>query len=377
MKDGRFPVLNFCYEKWKDRNVFAGKSLIALQPLFVDSYNLLVSLKKCGLNIDVVLGLRYSSKEEIVEKLRDEGINTVVGETDDMEEVVAQHLHSSIQNAKSTDRKLLILENGGYLVPAYHKYFRHEANICLGGVEETKNGLWRVQQIQELLFPVFETADTRIKKIESSHLGEPVCNALSHILKATGLTIQGKKVGVMGYGWVGSAVARSLKSRHAVVCVYDIDVFKLLSAYYEGFLIGQRDWLLENSDIIIGATGKTSVDENDFQKLKSNVFLASASSKNIEFNLGALKLLSHHHQQVETYIDSFHFSDNKVIHLLNKGEPINFQVESMPNEIMDLMMANMFMCLVQLAQNTFEPGIISAPDQVETSLVETWFSVRK
>lgn len=378
IRDARLPVLSHYYSEWKDRNVFTGKLLIAVQPLFEDSYTLLMYLKKSGLEIFTVIGLEYSSKPEIREALIKNGINCEVDKTENINTIVLNKLSELLKICETTGKQILILENGGYLVPAIHEHFPEKAYLCAGAVEETKQGLWKDRQILNLLFPVIQTADTDIKKIESSQLGEPVVTALTAILKKAGLGLQGKKIGVLGYGWIGSSVARCLKMRFSHVLAYDINPIKNIEAYYHGCFHGGRNSVLADSDIIIGASGQTSIRGEDFLKLKSGVFIASASSKTIEFDIDFLKNNSSSIQKTGPHITEYHLSETKsIVHLLADGEPINFLIESMPHEIMDLMMADMYMCLVKICQEKLEHRLQPSSCDLELDLANTWIIQRK
>jgi adenosylhomocysteinase len=378
IRDAKLPVLNHHYSLWRDKNIFHNKILFAIQPLFGDSYGLLMCLQKSGLEIFSVIGLEYSSRPEIKEKLQKNGIRCTTVSTNDILAEVTAHLTEVFALCESTGKRLLILENGGYAVPLIHEQFAHKAHLCAGAVEETKQGLWKDQKISTPLFPILQTADTPIKKIESAHIGEPVVMALSSILKKAGLGIQGKKIGVLGYGWIGSSVARVLKMRSSHVLVYDKDPIKNIEAYYQGCVHGNRDTVLQESDIIIGATGQTSVSGDDFLKLKSGVFLASASSKKVEFDINYLEQNSYQSAEAETHIKEFHLTHSKkIVHLLAKGEPINFLVESLPHEIMDLMMADMYLCLATICTSVLPPILQPSGIETELGIAQTWLIEKK
>jgi len=377
IRDAKLPVLNHYYSEWRDKNVFEGKLLFAIQPIFGDSYGLIMNLKRSGLEIFSIIGLDYSSLPEIKNRFINNNIRCSIVKIEEINATVKTQLAEAFDICEQTGKKLLILENGGYAVPIIHEHFLHKAHLCTGAVEETKQGLWKDENIKCLFFPVLQTADTPIKKIETGQLGEQVVMALSSILKKVCLGIQGKKIGILGYGWIGSSIARVLKMRSSHVLVYDTNPIKNIDAYYNGCLHGGRNSVLEESDIIIGATGQTSISSTDFLKLKSGVFLASASSKRIEFDVNYLHQNSSTISETETHVEEFHLRNSKkVIHLLSKGEPINFLVESMPHEIMDLMMADMFMCLIKLCTESLPFTLQPADDKTELDIANNWLAER-
>lgn len=367
----KFPILRKICEKWQGENAFEDNILFAVQPIYKDSMALLKSLRNAGLNIDMVLGLSYSSDHEVVKALIEKGIPCKIVDTENIEQEVYHGLENALNKCVKENKTLLILENGGYATPIFHHNFPDYFHLCKGAVEETKQGLWRLLKINNLGYPVFQVADTPIKKIESEHIGEAVVNAISLILKEKGIGLQGKRVGVLGFGWIGSSVTQYLKQRNTVICCFDIDPIKMLEAYYFGFANLTREEILRTSDIIIGSTGKTSLDKEDFFNLKQDVFLVSASSKKIEFNLIALEELSIKKMHINKYITTYTLPDNnKRVHLIYNGEPVNFSIKSLPNELMDIMMADMFNCLALHSSKCFSPGIMHAPMEDEMEIAE-------
>ena len=361
----------------KSKLLFKNKILFAIQPLYNDTLKMLLSLQEAGLEIGCVIGLKYSSNAEVAQKLINAGVNCKIVSTEDIEKETRIGLNSLIEKCTIEGKRLLILENGGYAVPIFHNEFSKFRKICLGAVEETKQGLWRDENLKKIHFPVFQVATSSLKSIESAHLGEPVVSALTRILKEIGLSIQGKVVGVLGYGWIGSSVARYLKSRMTSVYCYDIKMLKLLDAHYMGFVNGNRKKLFADCDIIIGATGKNSINRKDFQFLKSGVFLASASSKNIEFDISALEKYCDEKSFLSEKIVQYKFNKlNKTINLISNGEPINFTIESMPAEIMELILTELYSCLIKLCEEKHKPKIVQVPGEIEEMISKIWFTTR-
>lgn len=287
----RMPTLLQYYKKYQ-KELLAGKKIIivAVLPILEDTVYLFNLLAKTIKKQDFfIIGVEYSSKLECVNYLKNNGFNIRVASLQGINRAVANYLTDALKICLSEDAKLLILENGGYVVQMFHEKFSKNRKHCIGAIEETKAGIWKDEKIKNLLFPIVHITNTPLKGIESKHIGSPIVDALILLLKEIGLAINAKNILVIGYGWIGNSVINYLQNRGARILCYDLDYIKNLEAYFDGLVYGKREDMLERADIIIGATGKKSIKISDILKLKDGVFLVSATSRNDEFDIKAIK----------------------------------------------------------------------------------------
>jgi hypothetical protein len=88
--------------------------------------------------------------------------------------------------------------------------------------------------------------------------------------------------------------------------------------------IPDRTEALKNCDVIFGCTGVTSVGGADFDLLDDGCFLASCSSKDIEFDLKTLNTTFSKTNLIPK-VDRFDSATTgKSLYLLGEGTPINF-----------------------------------------------------
>lgn len=358
-------------ERLKDR--FSNIRLFAIQHLFEDTEEWLHNLVELGMEIDVVIGIEYSAKRRVVKRLINKGIRVVTPPFSDMHKVVKNLLSKSLKECKVTNKKLLIAEVGGYAVPVLHKDLAELASYCIGAIEETRHGIWLDEQIDKLLIPIFQTAETPLKKLESIQVGEAVVAALQMILRDRGLSMAGWNAYVLGFGWIGASVANALRNRYAIVYCYDINPLKIIEAHLSGFGIGSKECLMGNSDIIIGATGRTSLTRNDLLNLKEGTYLASASSKQVEIGLNEIQDHILRRKTISTYVDEIELKNHKKFYLIADGFPVNFILNrSVSVAVMDMIFSSVFACMVRIVENNYESGIYAASEEDEKNIATLW-----
>ena len=373
-----FPVLSELIEKHKSSHL-SNVCLLCIQPVLIDSFYLIKGLREIGFEILGVISLDYSTNDYVSQKLADIKIKHIEATAETIYSLAEEQLKHAIEYCKTNNKKLLLLENGGYLTPIFHQKFQSEADVCIGTVEETKRGIWDVEETiitNPLLFPIIQVADTFIKGIESALIGEPVTMVLEKILRDTGLGIQGKKIGVIGYGWIGSGIADALRARKAIVKVYDKDPRKMVKAYFDGCVTDSREQLIINSEIIIGATGVNSIVGDDYEKMIDGVFIASASSRRIEINTDILTRLYNNTTKEHPWFENYVSKKGKTIRLIGRGTPINFLIDSMPNELMEIMMCDMLLALLDLVNKKISIKVQPAFIENERTIALSWLKTK-
>jgi len=199
---------------------------------------------------------------------------------------------------KNNQLRVIVIEDGGYATPMIHEKFEKYTHYVKGTIEQTANGIWRDEDLiirkgLKLQFPIISIPDCKLKQeIEPPFIGEAVIGNIQNLISEEGLFISGKKIGVIGYGNIGSRIAEEARNRKAIVSVSDISHVKLLTARRGGFETKSLPKLVEESDIIIGATGRCSIGREEVLLLKNGCILVNASSKRVEIDVGELEKLS-------------------------------------------------------------------------------------
>ncbi len=302
-------------------------------------------------NIKCIIGIPYSIDEECIEFLKKENIRFFIPNSiEKIEHIVLDEIKN--QNQKN---KFIILEIGGYCARIANKLKDLYPSFC-GIVEDTNQGHWEYEKIKFLKVPVFSIAQSNIKDLENRQIGKAIVFSFEkQIRNLFNLTLSSKRIALLGYGKIGKATAQSLKGRHSVYYVYDIDPIKRVEARLDGFITDNKKNCLICADFILGVSGNTSIRKEDFDFIKNGAILASGSSKQIEFDMLNLRPYSYKSKNKVLYIRY----KEKFFFILNEGFPINFLDESVIDySILDLIFSELFLCLIKLSTNTIiEPGL--------------------
>ena len=243
---------------------------------------------------------KYPEKDKIIKYLKENDYNVFEPLKPDHNsylEVCKTIMDICIEKIKSENKKILIVEDGGYFVPLIHDdIYKDYLNYITGAVEQTTKGHRRDKNIEDCKIPVISVANSKLK---STLEGDEVAHTLQeNIIKLVKDYVKKPthelNVLVLGYGTIGKNLASFLADKNLKTYIYDNDEFERLKAEFISKIT-----VLENLDdlsffdIIIGTSGNTSInDAKHFWNLKQNVFLVSGSSERVEFNLEKLDSIS-------------------------------------------------------------------------------------
>lgn len=296
---------------------FSRFELVAVQHLFPTTGVLFDVLAEHGVSPQrsSVLGKNYSADPDVMVRLSGQGWG-VVGDNikpglrhepgevmsylDALPEELRFHADAQIApvyhrlaqlfdgvDPATTERRFLLLDEGGKLVKLLHQYFPAFAPLCVA-VEQTDRGIQEVEKL-ELRCPVINVARSEAKKRwESPMIGENVVAAALAQLDglAPGLEPSPKEAVVIGYGAVGKASADALRRRGYTVHVHDTDPAKSAAAERDGCTAHTaREGALAHGHLVISATGRTTLTPADYDLLPRGALLVNAASGNHE--LGA------------------------------------------------------------------------------------------
>lgn len=351
-------------------------SQLVVQHLYPDTLRLLLLLHR-HVPIARVIGIGYSGAPKVVEALRAEGIEVLTPAYADLERVVDASLGELLDRSERTGTRLMIHEVGGYAIRALHEHHAERAHLVIGAVEVTKQGVWAAEALPELLVPQLNVAQTRLKEVEGGEVGEAVVAALDRILREVGYSVVGREALVTGFGWVGGGTARSLRHRGAVVTVSDTDPLKLVAASVAGFRVRRGPSAAPRPELVIGATGRRSIDAELLASLPDRCFIASGASKNHEIDLNALEgMAAGPPEAVHAHVDAWTLRDGRTLFVVNAGYPVNFTSASVPDEIVEFLFAGLVMCVQELLEARPAPAIRPLCAERERIAAEVWLDLR-
>ncbi len=319
----------------------------------------------------LVIAIPYSADPATIRSLEESGISVYLPQNID-----EAFLHSGekIRDILERDETpLLVQEVGGYLA-GYTQLLARFSHF-LGIVEDTNNGHWRYQMAGAHAIPVISMAQSPIKDIEDTVIGDSVIYSTERIFREEfNSVLQGLSVGVIGYGKIGTSTAIALRGRETAVSVYDIDPAKCIRARLEGYRISPLKKILSESDLIVGCTGKTSVRVDSIPFIRDRAILVSASAKNEEFDLFGFAGECER-KEISNVVWKYIQKDGRCFYLLNKGTPVNFRDRSILGYLLDMIYSELFLCMYSLAYDKNPPGLQHSVSSIHSEVAKTWLSI--
>ncbi|MFI6339650.1 hypothetical protein [Streptomyces sp. NPDC050535] len=374
---GELPLMSATVERLREGKPLTGFALVVTGHFLTDLVHLVGCLAELGAPLEAMTVLRkdyaYQWRHRVHGHLADLGVS--VRDAADPE-AVSRHTARSRQ----LGLRCLALDDGGYVVPALLDQSRAgrgpdgAASLWAGVVEQTMSGIYKLQgREQDLPFPVFSVAQSRLKgRIESYWIAEKAVTTALELLPA--VKIEGQPALVIGYGQVGAQIAALLTQRRMRVAVHDADILNLIDAHESGYTTARELSVLLTGHaplIIFGATGRTSMSTREFQALERPVYLASVSSRDIEFDLPALTSLDASAEATPDHFRRTHRLPGGVdVTVLAGGRPVNFhETDSISNLHSDLVYAGMLTGACAVAAKPASAGL--DPAWADTVLEES------
>lgn len=315
-----------------------------------------------------VVAIPYSASPTAVQALRAKGFTVIVPSS--IPDTFVESERQVTEALKEAATPLLVQEVGGYLAKASARLaaFPH----FLGVVEDTNNGHWLYESTGPHPIPVLSMAQSPLKAVEDSIIGDAVLFSVERILREEFATIcQGLRSAVIGFGKIGRSAAVALKGREAVVSIYDINPAKDMSAKVEGFFPRPLHDLLHESDLVVGCTGQTSIRLVDMPFIKDGAILVSASSKAVEFALADFESAC----TVDKFSDvvwRFTQPNKRQFFLLLQGTPVNFRDGSILGTILDMIYCELFVCMREVAAKRAPIGLSNSPGPIQDEVAKAW-----
>ena len=318
--------------------------------------------------IEAVLAIPYSADRSAVEEIRAAGIEVIAPATiPDAHRAAGDTLQRLLGRSSAP---LVAQEVGGYLASFSGELGRYPHFV--GVVEDTNNGHWRYEGTAPHAFPVLSIARSPLKDIEDTLIGDAVAFSLERILRENfRAVIQGCHVGILGYGKIGTSTAIAMRGRESAVSVYDLSPIRTIRAKFEGFTVQPLHDLLEQSEIVLGCSGHTSLRAEDLRWIRDRAVLVSASSKAHELDLPGFAAAC----DVEIMSDAvtrYRRRDGRVFYVLNQGTPVNFRDGSILGSVLDLIYSELFVAMRTLVSGAGVPGLSTTSDAIHQEVSRAW-----
>jgi adenosylhomocysteinase len=258
---------------------------------------------------------------------------------------------------------------------------RPELAPALRGVtEETTTGIARLRALERasrLTFPAIAANDAWCKHLFDNRFGTGQ-SVLAAVLRLTNTSAPGKRVCVIGYGWVGRGLAQYANGLGARVFVVEVDPVRALEANMEGHRVARLRDALPQADIVLTATGGIDALGSDaLALLPDGVLLANAGHHDREIDVDALDAaatsVTEARPGVTTYLLGDSAGRGRRVHLLSEGRLVNIAgADGHPVEIMDLSFSVQALAVHYLASHPeLGPGLHALPPELDRAIART------
>ncbi|MFF7445570.1 MULTISPECIES: NAD(P)-dependent oxidoreductase [unclassified Streptomyces] len=163
----------------------------------------------------------------------------------------------------------------------------HGYDRIAAAIEVTRTGVIRLRDL-ELPHPVFDLDRVPLKNNVHNRYAVGI-STWQAFMSRTNLTLHGSVVLIVGYGEVGSGLARAAACLGARVLVAEESPERRLIAEYEGYETGTIAVLAARADVLVTATGREGVvSESVLPLLTSGCFVLNAGHSPAEIALDVL-----------------------------------------------------------------------------------------
>lgn len=259
---------------------------------------------------------------------------------------VREFIYSHLDRIQSSEfKKVIVIDDGGHMLDELLKICDNP-NILrkIVGIEQTSSG-YNILKNKKLNIPIINLARAKTKlQLEPLKI---IKNAILKIFDYSNhIDFSIKRILICGNGAVGNQVKQLLSSDYKVF-TYDIDSEK------SDFTQKQLQANLDSFDLIIGATGNTSLTKDFHPYLRNSVILASISSSDREFDAYHLR------RKVNGTSTCFQHLLIDGIHLLNCGFPVNFNNSNVDEPyFFQLIRALIIKAIIQASKLSYQNGFI-------------------
>ncbi len=268
------------------------------------------------------------------------------------------------------ERPMQLIDDGADMHVAAH---RAKAKLD-GGSEETTTGVVRLMALQKqgrLRYPVVAVNNAKTKFLFDNRYGTGQ-SSIDGLLRATALLLAGKRVVVVGYGWVGKGVAKRARGMDAKITVVEVDPIKAIEAHLDGFEVASISEAAKRGEIFIAATGQKHVIPFEaIQRMQDGAILANVGHFDVEIDVKTLFSKAKKVKEVRPHVDEVTLPSGRKVYLIGKGRIANLvAAEGHPPEVMQMSFANQFMAALYIRENRgkLENRVYDVPEKTEREI---------
>jgi len=331
---------------------------------------LVETLRAGGAEIFITGCNPLSTQDDIAAYLAKEGVHVYAykGET---KEDYYKYLNYVIDGKPD-----ITIDDGCDLVSEIHKNHPELLPKLIGGTEETTTGVIRLRAMERdkaLKYPVIAVNDNKTKHLVDNYYGTGQ-STIDGLMRSSNVLFAGKTVVVVGYGDCGKGVALRAKGMGANVIVCEVDHFKALQAYFDGFRVMKMKDACKLGDIFITVTGDINViAKQHFPFLKDGAILANSGHFDVEIQIKELEKLAVKKRRIRPNFDEYVLPNGRSVYLAGEGRLVNLAAaEGHPSEIMGLSFCGQALACEYLVKNRgkLSPRVYTLPQELDYEIAK-------
>ncbi|MEU6706549.1 adenosylhomocysteinase [Streptomyces wuyuanensis] len=266
-----------------------------------------------------------------------------------------------------------LLDVGGYFAPTLETVHSRFTGRLAGVIEDTENGHRRYEDLDKLPCPVISVARSPLKDPEDFLVGQSVVFSTEAVMRGRGDILHGRPALVIGFGKLGSSIARLLHAKGIQVTVFDIDPVRRTQALSQGFNVARdREAALAGAGLVLCATGAVSLRGEDFGHLRNGTYIATVTSSEDELDLAGLPDV-YTRTQVGDHVTRYQTTGH-YFYLANGGNAVNFIHGASVGPFIFLVQAEILAAIRMLTREDLTPGIHEVPAPDREAIAATWLN---
>jgi len=327
------PVMNLVRDQLLEEGSVRGRRLAVILPVEPKTAYLAAMLAEAGAEVAVAFqGVMVH--DDVAAGLAARGV-----------EVFARHGSTHEEELRFFEEVLrrrpeVVIDDRADVIRLAHTTHPEVLDDLIGASEETTSGVLALRAMEAdgtLKVPCIAANDARCKYLFDNRYGSGQSTVMA-VADATNLLVAGKRLAVIGYGWVGKGVARRARGLNAEVIVCEVDPFAALEAHHDGFQVMTVEQACSVADIVMTATGtRGALPPAAVERLRDGALLANTGGIDDEFSVPALRERAVETRRVREHVEEFVLDEARSVFVVGEGVVVNLSAgEGHPVEIMDL-----------------------------------------
>ncbi len=359
------PVLNGHIRGKLGDGSLEGRRVAVVVHLEAKTAFLATVLADAGADVVVAGSNPWTTRDDVAAALVDRGIevhSSRLSSVEQWEDDLAEVIRTEPE---------LVVDDGAELTVRMARDHADIYSRVRGVSEETTTGVDRLRRLEargHLPMPAIAANDAACKHMFDNRYGTGQ-SSIQAILQLTNLRMPGKRLVVVGYGWVGRGIAMYARAMGARVIAVDRDPIKALEAHTDGHDVADLTRALAEADLVITATGGLrAIGRDHFPVLAANVILANTGHHDHEIDVPALEEAATDSEEVRPGVTRYRLGERDVF-VLSGGALVNIAGGlGHPIEIMDLSFSVQALGCHTLASSDLPPGVHGFPVDLDREI---------